>query len=121
MERRRAPGWIEALPTAQLGEKIPTRKAIESALNATLPFIPGLLSGAADLTGNTGTQAQGQTVQTKDNPGGRQLYYGVREHGMGSAMVGMAAHGGILPVGGTFFVFARLHATTPIVWRLVAT
>ncbi len=63
------PGWIEALPIAELGEKIPTRKAIESALNATLPFIPGLLSGAADLTGNTGTRLKDQQAQTKRHAG----------------------------------------------------
>ena len=98
-------GWTDALPTAQQGEKIATRKAIESAINATIPYLPGLVAGAADLTGNTGTKLKNETAQSKANPGGRQIYYGIREHAMGSAMVGMAAHGGILPVGGTFFVF----------------
>jgi transketolase len=98
-------GWVAALPTAEQGEKIATRKAIETAINATLPFLPGLVAGAADLTGNTGTKLKGETAQGAATPGGRQVYYGVREHGMGSAMVGMALHGGILPVGGTFFVF----------------
>ena len=63
------------------------------------------MSGAADLTGNTGTKLPDAAQQTAETPGGRQLYYGVREHAMGAAMVGMARHGGILPVGGTFFVF----------------
>jgi transketolase len=99
------PGWTDALPVAEQGAKIPTRKAIESALNATLPHLPGLVAGAADLTGNTGTKLKEATAQSADEPGGRQIYYGVREHGMGSAMVGMALHGGVLPVGGTFFVF----------------
>ena len=98
-------GWVDALPVVAAGEKIATRKAIESALNATLPFLPGLVAGAADLTGNTGTKLKGETAQSATTPGGRQLYYGVREHAMGSAMVGMALHGGIIPVGGTFFVF----------------
>jgi transketolase len=99
------PGWTDVLPTAAKGEQIPTRKAIESAINATLPFLPGLVSGAADLTGNTGTKLKSESTQSKTNPGGRQIHFGVREHAMGSTMVGMAAHGGILPVGGTFFVF----------------
>jgi transketolase len=99
------PGWTDVLPTAAQGELIPTRKAIESAINATLPFLPGLVSGAADLTGNTGTKLKSESTQSKSNPGGRQIHFGVREHAMGSTMVGMAAHGGILPVGGTFFVF----------------
>ncbi|HEX6658280.1 MAG TPA: transketolase [Ilumatobacter sp.] len=99
------PGWTDVLPTAEQGEKIPTRKAIESAINATLQYLPGLVAGAADLTGNTGTKLKTESAQSKTNPGGRQIYFGVREHAMGAAMVGMAAHGGILPVGGTFFVF----------------
>jgi transketolase len=100
------PGWVDALPVTALGEKVATRKAIEAALNATLPFLPGLVAGAADLTGNTGTKLKGQEAQSAKTPGGRQIYYGVREHAMGSSMVGMASHGGVLPVGGTFFVFA---------------
>jgi transketolase len=100
------PGWHDHLPTAELGEKIPTRKAIESAINATLPYLPGLVAGAADLTGNTGTKLKGEVAQSAANQGGLQIYWGVREHAMGSAMNGMALHGGIIPVGGTFFVFA---------------
>jgi len=79
--------------------------AIEKAFNASLDGVPGLLAGAADLTGNTGTKLEGQEQQSFEHPGGRQLYYGIREHGMGAAMVGMALHGGVLPAGGTFFVF----------------
>jgi transketolase len=100
------PGWADALPVAAKGEKIATRKAIETAINATLEFLPSVVAGAADLTGNTGTRLKGEPAQSSATPGGRQVYYGVREHAMGSAMVGMALHGGVLPVGGTFFVFA---------------
>ncbi len=99
------PGWIEALPTFEQGEKIATRVAIQKAFDATIDLVPGLVAGAADLTGNTGTKLAGQTAQTKATPEGRQIYFGVREHGMGSAMVGMSLHGGVLPAGGTFFVF----------------
>jgi transketolase len=99
------PDWADGLPTYEHGEKIPTRKAIEAALNGTIDHLPGLVAGAADLTGNTGTKLKGQQAQSVAAPGGRQVYYGVREHGMAAAMVGMALHGGILPVGGTFFVF----------------
>ncbi len=98
-------GWDGDLPTYDRGEKIATRKAIQAALQATEDSIPGLVAGAADLTGNTGTKLKHQRAQSAANPDGRQVYYGVREHGMGAAMVGMALHGGILPVGGTFFVF----------------
>ncbi len=99
------PGWEAALPVFEQGEKIATRVAIEKAFNASLDGLPGLVAGAADLTGNTGTKLTGQEPQSISTPGGRQVYYGIREHAMGSAMVGMARHGGVLPAGGTFFVF----------------
>ncbi|MDW3212978.1 MAG: transketolase [Ilumatobacteraceae bacterium] len=98
-------GWDADLPTYEQGEQVPTRKAIQAAFQATEQSIPGLVAGAADLTGNTGTKLADQTAQSAADPGGRQIYYGVREHAMGSAMVGMAQHGGVLPAGGTFFVF----------------
>ena len=93
------------LPRFEQGESIATRVAVQKALVAALPALPGLVAGAADLTGNTGVKL-GLTVQSAANPEGRQVYYGIREHAMGAAMVGMALHGGALPVGGTFFVFA---------------
>jgi transketolase len=75
-------------------------------LAASVPNFPGLVSGAADLTGNTGVKLPDDAgQQLADNPGGRQIYYGIREHGMGAACVGMAMHGGVLPISGTFFVF----------------
>ena len=98
-------GWQAKLPTFAQGDKIATRVAIEKAFNASLDGVPGLLAGAADLTGNTGTKLDGQLAQSFEHPGGRQMYYGIREHAMGAAMVGMALHGGVLPAGGTFFVF----------------
>ncbi|MEA3183947.1 MAG: transketolase [Ilumatobacteraceae bacterium] len=99
------PGWQAALPTFEQGEKVATRVAIEKAFNASLDGVPGLFAGAADLTGNTGTKLTEQLPQSFEHPGGRQMYYGIREHAMGSTMVGMALHGGIIPAGGTFFVF----------------
>jgi len=101
------PGFEQKLPTWQAGSpNIATRAALKSTLNAIFPDVPGLVSGGADLTGNTGTMIDGQPVQSKEHPEGRQMAYGVREHGMGGAMVGMSRHGGILPIGGTFFVFS---------------
>src|SRR5690606_12620201 len=98
-------GWEADLPRYDLGASVPTRKAINAAFDATVERIPGLVAGSADLTGNTGTKLAGQTTNSIDDPGGRQIAYGVREHAMGSAMVGMALHGGVLPAGGTFLVF----------------
>src|SRR5690606_27013876 len=57
-------------------------------------------------TGNTGTAIKGHGIMSADEPAGRQIYFGVREHGMGGIMNGMALHGGLLPVGGTFLVFS---------------
>jgi transketolase len=99
-------GWQKDLPTFQLGEKIATRQAVQKAINATAPKLPGLISGAADLTGNTGTKLDDADVQSAAHPGGRQIHFGIREHAMGASLNGMAAHGGIIPVGGTFFCFS---------------
>ena len=97
--------WQDLLPTFAQGDSIATRVAIQKVFDAILPGQPGLVSGSADLTGNTGTKLSGQTAMSHASPEGRQIYYGIREHAMGSAMVGLALHGGVYPAGGTFFVF----------------
>jgi transketolase len=99
-------GWEAKLPTWEAGEKVATRKASGAVLAAILDVVPGLVGGGADLTGNTGTTIGDEGVQSADEPGGRQIYFGVREHGMAAAMNGMAMHGGTIPVGGTFLVFS---------------
>ncbi|MGH9207685.1 MAG: transketolase family protein, partial [Acidimicrobiales bacterium] len=99
-------GWEEKLPGFEAGELLATRRAIQSCIDATYEVIPSLMSGAADLTGNTGTKMPGAGLQSADNPNGRQMAYGIREHGMGGVMNGMSEHGGVLPVGGTFFAFS---------------
>ena len=97
--------WQDLLPTFAQGDSIATRVAIQKVFDAILLGQPGLVSGSADLTGNTGTKLSGQTAMSHASPEGRQIYYGIREHAMGSAMVGLALHGGVYPAGGTFFVF----------------
>lgn len=97
------PDW--SVPAFDPGESIATRVAVQKTLDACLDSHPGLVSGSADLTGNTGTKLSGQRVMSSDDPQGRQIHYGIREHAMGAIMVGMALHGGVIPVGGTFFVF----------------
>ncbi|MGQ0616732.1 MAG: transketolase [Acidimicrobiia bacterium] len=99
-------GWREKLPTWSVGDNAATRKASGTCLQSLLDVVPGLMGGGADLTGNTGTVVKGHGTQSADDPGGRQLYFGVREHAMAAAMNGMARHGGVIPVGGTFFVFS---------------
>jgi transketolase len=99
-------GWETKLPTWSTDDKpLATRVASQKVLDAIADVVPGLVGGGADLTGNTGTVLK-QGVQSPAEPGGRQVYFGVREHGMGAAMNGMAMHGGVIPFGGTFFVFS---------------
>ena len=100
------PGWEADLPTFAPGEKLATRVASAKCINAVADKVPGLMSGGADLTGNTGTKLDDHGVQSSSDPTGRLMHFGVREHGMGGVMNGMAMHGGTLPVGGTFFVFS---------------
>lgn len=103
---RHAAALEQPLPTFDVGTQIATRRAFATCLAESAPLLPGLVAGAADLTENTGTQLPGSLTQSAENPGGSQLHFGIREHAMGSIMTGMALHGGILPVGGTFFVFS---------------
>ncbi|MGH9166055.1 MAG: transketolase-like TK C-terminal-containing protein, partial [Acidimicrobiales bacterium] len=99
-------GWDAKLPTFEAGTKLATRKASGQCLNAVADVVPGLLAGGADLTDNTGTFMKDQGVQSAADPGGRLIYFGIREHGMGGIMNGAALHGGVVPVGGTFFIFS---------------
>ena len=99
-------GWTEALPRWEPGERVATRVASGACLQALADVVPALVAGGADLTSNTGTVLAGHGVQSREEPGGRQLYFGIREHAMTAAMNGMALHGGVLPVGGTFLVFS---------------
>ncbi len=100
------PGWEAKLPSWPAGESIATRVACADALGAVAGLVPGLFGGGADLTGNTGTKLKGFGVFSEEDRKGRQMYYGVREHAMGSTMNGQALHGGLLPFGGTFLIFS---------------
>lgn len=100
------PGWEAALPDLSAESTLATRQASGKVLQAVIDVVPGLVAGGADLTGNTGTKLKDVGVLTSDDPGGRQIYFGVREHAMVATMTGMALHGGLLPVGGTFLVFS---------------
>jgi transketolase len=86
--------------------KVATRKASEMALEAINAATPWTIGGSADLTPSNNTLTKGLQALTAENYGGRYLHYGIREFGMGAAMNGMALHGGVIPYGGTFLVFA---------------
>jgi transketolase len=86
--------------------KVATRKASENTLGALTADIAALVGGSADLTGSNNTKTSSTKPLTKDDYSGRYIYYGIREFGMAAAMNGMALHGGVVPYGGTFLVFA---------------
>ncbi|MFM8304754.1 MAG: transketolase [Actinomycetota bacterium] len=102
---RGLPGWEASLPSWAPGESLATRAACTKVLTAVLDQVPGLVAGGADLTGNTGTELKGAPVVGTHDFGGRQIHWGVREHGMGSVMNGMAVSG-LMPAGGTFLLFS---------------
>jgi transketolase len=87
-------------------QKVATRKASEAVLAPINDRLPETIGGSADLTGSNNTKTKDQKPFTKDDYSGRYIYYGIREFGMAAAMNGMALHGGIIPYGGTFLVFA---------------
>lgn len=98
--------WKSDMPTFAPDSHLATRQAMPQAIASSMADLPGLMLGSADLTANTGVKVGAMSAQSSQNPQGQQIYFGIREHAMGAAMVGMALHGGVLPVGGTFFVFA---------------
>src|SRR5205823_598236 len=94
------------LPTVPVDKKaVSTRSASNMAINALAPRVPELIGGSADLTGSNLTEIKGGGVLGPD-ASGRNIHYGVREHGMAAALNGMALHGGIRPFGGTFLIFS---------------
>jgi transketolase len=116
ISRRELPaGWATALPEFPQGGSMATRKASGEVLSALAPVLPELWGGSADLAESNNTTMKGEPsfipeeYQTKDFPGnryGRTLHFGIREHGMGAILNGIALHGGTRPYGGTFLVFS---------------
>ena len=115
-------GWDNAIPDFPADAKgLATRTASGKVLNAMAPKLPTLIGGSADLNPSTFTALQ--NLGDFENPdgnysksqgaagggfgyGGRNIHFGVREHGMGAALNGMAAHGGMIPFGSTFLIFS---------------
>ncbi len=103
-----AAGADAALASAKLfevGASVATRKASQQVLTAVAEACPLVVGGSADLTGSNGAKVAAEAHEPQE-PAGRQVYFGVREHAMGATMVGAAHHGGVMPVGGTFLVFS---------------
>ncbi len=100
-------GWEEALPAFNAANgSMASRAASGAVLAALAPSLPELFGGSADLTGSNLTQLKGGGIYSAAEPAGRYVHYGIREHAMGAIMNGVALHGGSIPFGGTFLVFA---------------
>jgi len=107
--------WSSALPVFPSGGEMATRKASGEVLSALAPVLPEVWGGSADLAESNLTTMAGepsfipeelQTGTFKGHRYGRTLHFGIREHGMGGILNGIALHGGTRPYGGTFLVFS---------------
>ena len=87
-------------------EPLATRKASGVVINAIAKEEPLFIGGSADLTESNNTLIKEGGHMSRENPLGRNIHFGVREHAMGGILNGMAYHGGILPFGGTFLIFS---------------
>ena len=118
MQTRTLPdGWADALPTFDADEKgMATRKASGNTINAIAPALPELWGGSADLAESNNTTIEdvpsflpvdrSTKMWSGDPQLGRVLHFGIREHGMGAIMNGIAVHGGTRVFGGTFLTFS---------------
>ncbi len=100
------PANLESLlPVFPAGKAVATRTAGGDVLKVLFGAVPNLIGGSADLAPSTKTWIKEYGSFEKDNYGGRNLHFGIREHGMGTICAGMAYYGGLIPFGSTFFVF----------------
>ena len=111
LERRLAgklpEGWADGLPEFPADAKgIASRASSGKVLNVIAERLPEVVGGSADLAPSTVTWMNSSPAFAPDCREGRNLHFGVREHGMGAVVNGMAYHGGVIPFGSTFFVFS---------------
>jgi transketolase len=119
------PGFADALPEFPAGEDVATRDAGKKVMQAVKSYLPTMIGGAADLVESTKTEFEGGGIFSPSYAG-RNIAFGIREHGMGSIVNGIALHGGMVkPYGSTFLIFSdymrpavRLSALMhlPVVW-----
>lgn len=100
-----AKGWEKKIPVFPTDKPVATRNAGQVVMNAIAGVVPELFGGAADLTASTKTIFK-DSANFHIDPKGRNVFFGVREFGMCAMVNGMAAHGGLIPFGSTFFVFS---------------
>jgi transketolase len=125
LEGRPREGWLDALPTFEAGEEIATRDAGKSVMQALRDFTPTQIGGAGDLVESTKTEFVGTGMFSKVHAG-RNVPFGIREHGMGGIVNGIVLEPAMLrPYGSTFLVFSdymrpavRLSAISelPVMW-----
>ncbi|HEU4990765.1 MAG TPA: transketolase [Gemmatimonadaceae bacterium] len=107
LDGRLPDGWEKSVPAfTRDNGSVATRAASQTVLNALAPVVPELLGGSADLTPSNGTKIKSEHNYNGENPAGRYIHSGIREHAMASIMNGMALHGGVVPFGGTFLIFS---------------
>lgn len=100
-------GWDQHLPKFQAGDKaMATRVASGTTIQALAKSVPMLIGGSADLASSNNTLMKEEAAFHAENYAGRNIWFGVREHGMGAALNGMLLHGGVRAYGGTFLVFS---------------
>ena len=100
-------GWEAVLPVFPADPKgMATRASSGKVLNALAEVLPEVLGGSADLAPSTNTWMNAYPAFSAGERAGRNLHFGVREHGMGAVVNGMAYHGGVIPFGATFMVFS---------------
>ncbi len=92
-------------PDFEPGSSVATRSASGKLFGQIGEKVPGFIGGAADLASSTKTELPGEAGFSRSDRMGRNIHFGVREHGMGGIVNGMALHGGVRPYGSTFFVF----------------
>lgn len=97
---------VTDLPKYEVGQSVATRSSSGDAINAIAKAVPSFFGGSADLAGSNKTTIKGAGDFSKDDYAGRNIWFGVREFAMGTALNGMALHGGLNVFGGTFFVFS---------------
>ena len=99
--------WKNTLPIfTNYDEMVPTRNASGKAINAIAKYLPTLIGGSADLEPSNNTYIKDSEKFSAENRSGKNFHFGIREHGMGGILNGMALYGGVIPYGGTFLVFS---------------
>ena len=110
MQERALPADLHSFFPNMRGEKpMATRQASGKVINALAARVPSLIGGSADLAGSNNTTISGAASVARGKFVGRNLHFGVREHGMAAIANGLALHGGIRPYIATFLVFSDYH------------